>query len=372
MQTSLQPRPATPENRMPVGIQTLADELNLSIATVSRAMKDDAKIRYETRQRVQEAARKLGYIPNHQARLLRAGKTRRLGLVLPSLINPVYSEKIATSQSIARELGYELTFACAERNPSQEDMQIRHLISLGVDGLIVMLSSQVKDESHAVHLALQRGIAVVLMGNAARVAPPGCSTLRVDSVTGRSRALEYLISLGHRHIGFIGLRQQYDRCFTQLPEDETNVWLPVTRMLKQAGITAGQCQYVSAAPGLASSGYEAMVERLKDTRPLPTAYLAVDDQVAIGAMTALQNHGLRVPHDISMVGADNTVTAKFAQPCLTTISQTHLDLGKRAIEMVVRHIQTPDLPAEHTLLDTTLIVGLSTARAREHQLPAEL
>ena len=336
-------------------IAGLAKSLSLAVGTVSEALNGNPRVNINTRKRVMAAALEAGYIPNRQAAALRTQKSRIIGLLLPTLSNPIYIERIASAQQVAYEHGYEISFASSEWRLDQEATLSRHFLGLGVDALIIDGAvRKARDQgNHGVFKPFfDRKIPVLKITHRHRSFASEASELLVDVASGICEAVEHLLTLGHRHIGFVGIhpephphnapqREGIQRAISQLEDDV-------------------QTEFIGPTASSMSDAYQAVQHRLQQSDTFPTAIQAVGDRVALGVMKALQDHGLRVPEDVSVVGFDNVEASAFYQPSLTTVSQTHLDLGRQAVEAVLDRIENSSSPTKKTL-NLKLVVRDSTA-----------
>ncbi|MFA9478257.1 LacI family DNA-binding transcriptional regulator [Phycisphaerales bacterium AB-hyl4] len=340
-----------------LSIAGLAKSLSLSVGTVSEALNDNPRVNVRTRKRVVEAALEAGYVPNRQAAALRRQKSRIIGMLLPTLSNPIYIERVASAQRIAYQHGYEISFASSEWRADQEANLSRHFLGLGVDALIIDGAvRKMRDQTdHGVFKPFfDRKIPVLKITHRQRPAAPDTSELFVDVASGICEALEHLLALQHRHIGFVGIRS--DPNASNAPQREG-----IQRAIGQVGDSV-QTEFIGPAAQSMGEAYQVVRDRLQQADPFPTAIQAVGDQVAIGVLKALDDHGLRVPEDVSVVGFDNLEVSAFYKPSLTTVSQTHLDLGRKAVETVLDRIENNSQPRKEKV-NLELVVRDSTAPA---------
>lgn len=339
----------------PIGIRQLAKQLSLSVGTVSRALNDQPGVREKTRQQVLLAAKKSGYLPNVQARSFRTRRSQQIGIVLPSLDDPTYVEKIRSAHDAAWERGYDVAFAATEWDPKREITAGQHLLSRGVDGLIAL--SHYTFLEHSRQAILDRGVKTLLISSL----PPtpeivkDANVIEVDAPRGVARSIEYLLELGHERIGLLGFsRATHNNSHKARIE-------AMQAVACERGLDPDHFTLIETADDTFAAAYASLTEWLKRNAPLPTALQAINDYAALGAIRALADAQLRVPEDISVVGYGGVELTTLSIPRLTTVSQMHLDLGSRAVRTIINAIEQPDAEPTHTRLDTELVIRESTA-----------
>ncbi|MFA9480332.1 LacI family DNA-binding transcriptional regulator [Phycisphaerales bacterium AB-hyl4] len=340
-----------------ISMAELARQLSLSVGTVSMALNGRSCVTQSTRQRVVAAATAAGYVPNRQAAALRRQKTRLIGLLIPTFSNPIYIERVASAQQVAYERGYEISFASSEWRPDQEALLCQHFLGLNVDALIIdgpLSKPQVESGNDAFKPFFNRKIPVLQIVHANRGVLSGATRLNVDIASGFCLAMEHLLSLQHRHIGFVGICPAPQ--WTHGAQREG-----IARAIDQSGHRV-ETEFIAPAAASMESAYQAITERLQQPGPFPTALQAIGDQVALGVLKALHDHGMRVPQDVSLVGFDNVQASAFYYPSLTTVSQTHLDLGRKAVKAVLDCIENNSEP-QNEQLNLKLVVRDSTGPA---------
>lgn len=325
-------------------IQDVADLAHVSISTVSRVVNDaDYPVRPETRQRVMQAVDALGFRPNPIARSLVGKPTLTIGLVVPDISNPYYPLLSRGVEDVASEQGYTVFFCNTDRSAAKTSHYVEVLREKQVDG-IIFAGGGLEGDGEPL---LSEGIPgkVVLIGRHQWPFP----SVQVDNVSAASGATNLLIDLGHRRIAFIGgpssLTSARDRLagYRQAME---GLGTPVDPKL----IRQGEFQ--------AESGYEATVSLLEERNP-PTAVFAANDQMAIAAMAAAYDRGLRVPEDLAVVGFDDTPAARDVRPALTTVSLPSYDIGASAARLLLRLLAGEETESI-TWLPTTLVVRQSS------------
>ncbi len=332
----------------------VAEMANVSLMTVSRVFTGKSGVSQITREKVLNAASQLGYVPDGQARAMRTGQTGRIGLVIPSLLNLVYAQRAHEIQQAAWSQGYDIAMVCSEWSETHEEELMRHLLSIRVDGLIVLGVATLFSQQ-LLNQFVQRRIPVVRVvgaGSRGLRGAKGISTLTIAVDDGARMAVEHLLSLGHKRIGLWGI-------------DRPNRLSGARMALKKAKVNGCELDMMSRNVGSTDvSSYRAMTQYLKETNNLPTALFALNDQIAIGAMAALVDAGIRIPKDVAIVGFDDISLASIVRPSLTTVSQMHLQIGQMAVQTVVEHISNSKASPSHVHLTPNLIIRQSCGAQR--------
>ena len=325
-------------------IQDVADLAQVSISTVSRVVNDAGyPVRPETRRRVLEAIGALDFRPNPIARSLVGKPTQTIGLIVPDISNPYYPLLSRGVEDVASEQGYTVFFCNTDRSAAKARHYVEVLREKQTDGLI--FAGGGLEENGEPLLSEGDSGRVVLIGRHHWPFP----SVQVDNARAARDATCHLIELGHRRIAFIsgpiGLTSARDRLagYMQAMED------PGSRV-DQSLIQEGDFQ--------AESGYQAAFSLLQ-SREAPTAIFAANDQMAIAAMAAAYDLGLRVPEDVAVVGFDDTPAARDVRPALTTVSLPTYEIGASAARLLLR-LLAGEATEETVWLPTRLVVRQSS------------
>jgi LacI family transcriptional regulator len=325
-------------------IRTVAAKAGVSVATVSRFLNGNARINAETEARVRKAIEDLGYVPNASARELVTHTTRTIALIFPKLSGPFFSALIRGAEMEASASGYHLLIYGASGAAVEDDNRALGLLTTKVDGLI--LASQEVQQRYLRDLQRQ-GAPVVLLGEKSD-GVTGDSIIP-DNIGGAARVVTHLIEHGYRRIALI-----------KGPETQ-----PHARDRACGYHQALRDHGLSCDPELGAigdfderSGYTAMLQLLQQ-HPIPEAVFAANDQMAIGAMAAIHENGLRVPADIALAGFDDIEPARYLQPPLTTVHQEMVGQGQLAVQMLLARIQGSQDPPETRVIPTELAIRRS-------------
>lgn len=308
-------------------LRDLARHLNLSITTVSRALAGFDDVSEGTRRRVLEAAEQLGYEPNSLAQRLRTGRSEAIGLVIPRppghLSDPFFLELASGLGDRLREHGLDLLLTACAPGPEEFACYRRLVEGKRVDGMVVARTRRNDDR---IRYLAEKRVPFVCHGRSDTVAT--YPYLDVDGEYGFYVATQHLVGLGHRRIGLINASEELS--FTHHRERG------YARALEAAGLP-WEDRLVVHVELSEESGYQAALSLLEIERP-PTALLCANDWIAIGAMHAIREKGMRPGVDVSVIGYDDIPVARFTDPPLTTVRQPIRDTGQRMADMLVAHM----------------------------------
>ncbi len=334
-------------------IHDVAKKAGVSPSTVSRVLNDRPGISEETRQRVLQAARELGYLPDMAARTLVSGRTYNLGfLVHPRhTLGPhsFYGEVLAGADEEARKHGYHIIFAADGSNKTPAVIQQNR-----VDGLILAGCDIPRDVITSLKL---QNVPIVLVDNHV----PKVDSIVTDNVGGAYEAVSYLIELGHRRIGFVCEWFQ-DLSFAERFEG-------YKKALQEHGLPFDERLIAEGAPRQPQTGYIAMQRLLSQVTPeiMPTAIFAANDLTAVESMRALREHGFRVPDDVAVVGFDDGELARHVVPPLTSVRVFRKEMGALAVRRLLTLLEHPHEPPLHTRVFTELVIRESSGKPLERR-----
>ncbi|MHA6259786.1 LacI family DNA-binding transcriptional regulator [Sporosarcina sp. CAU 1771] len=329
-------------------IYNVAKESGVSIATVSKVINNTGNMRDSTRERVKEAMKKLNYQPSMMATALTGKGTKTLGLLVPDISNPFFSEIAKTIEDRAHEFGMSIIICSTYEDLEKETKYLQLLQRQQVDGFIV--ASTFQDTTLLKDLK-KRGFPLVMLTH--DNAGLGVTSVSVDDFKGGYEATSYLISLGHTNIAIIaehansssmriyGYREAHAahsiECF------DTNIY-KTSATLENA---------------------KQVFNQIIDKGDMPTAIFACNDLLAIGVIQGAKEKGLIVPEDLSLVGFDNTILATTTVPALTTMAQPIYEIGKRVVDVILKEIKENKQLDERILFNPQLIVrGTATKKEK--------
>ena len=333
---------------MAIRLKDIARDLNVSIITVSKALRGNTDISEATRQRVLARMKELDYQPNMTARGLATGRSYIVGLIVPDLLNPFFAGLAKSLGAALRDQSYGLILASSENEPEVEKSEIRMMLARGVDALLIASCQEMLEGFMSVH---NQATPFVLID---RPFPHlRANFVGTDDFSGGKLATEHLIKLGRRRLAYIGspdLSPAADR------------FRGFRSALRENDIDMRE-NFVLPIPNperpLDNAGYEMMGTLLK-RKSRPNGVFCHNDVVAIGAMKATLDEGLKVPRDIAFVGFDNVNYSKYLQIPLTSVDQSTKQLGETAAQLALDLIAKKVAKPKTILLVPTLVVREST------------
>lgn len=309
---------------MATTLADIAEALGVSKMTISRAINNHPAINAETRERVLEKVREMGYRPNQHARALATNRSYLIGLIVPDLMHSYFAELAKAVESIVRPAGYELLICNTEEDEAKEMAEVAALLHR-TDGLIIASAASQGKAGFYRKLA-REGARLVLVDRPFDRAP--YRSVVTDNLRVGALATEHLLDLGHRRIG-------------HLRGPEVKVAIDRLAGYRQA-LTDRKVRFdqklVRACGFFESDGYEAMKAWIAGG-DLPTAIFAVNDPVAIGAMNALFDAGIDIPAEMAIVGAGNIHYGDMLQVPLTTVSWDRTAMGQQAAKLLIEMIE---------------------------------
>ena len=328
---------------MVVSIKDLAEKAGVAPSTVSRALNNHPRIGEETRQVIQTLARQMGYVPSEAARALVGQATSAIGVALPDFNDPFYMGMLSGIEEVATNEQHDLFIGGFNRDPDRERKLFDAFEEKRLAGIVV--AGSLVDDAYL--RRAQRRLPAVLVNHSEYPA-----AVAIDQALGVRLAVEHLVSLGHRHIGYVTMGKASSSNDLRLRGYEEG--------LQEHGLPYDDALVVSGNGGMDGGQYA--VERLVAVSERPTAIICYNDRTAIGVIGALYQRGFLVPADISVVGFDDLEIASYYLPSLTTIRQPHTELGRKAARMLFDQINGRPIRAE--TLAPELIVRRSSGPVR--------
>jgi len=331
-----------------VTIKDIANLLLLSPSTVSRALSGDKNIRTETREKVLEVAKNLGYRPNPIARNLKRGRTNTIGVIVPEIVTPFFSQIIEGIQNILYPKGIKMIFAQSGEDPDCELKNLTMMENFMVDGIIIGVCHKSSNNSEFKRIA-DKGIPLVFFDRI----PDGLevSKVIVDDYKKSFFLVEHLLHKGikaiahikgpahlhssnHRFKGYIDALQKFN-----IPYND-NLVIPSEKMTFEEGkLTA---------------------KRLLESKIPFQAIFAYTDTIAIGAMNYLREQNILIPEEVAIASFSGTILSQIVSPALTTVEQPLLEMGKAAAELIIEKIKKPYTEVKTHVLEAKTSFRTST------------
>lgn len=328
-----------------MNIRQVAKQAKVSTATVSRVINGSAPVSDKIAERVRRTIEKLDFYPNSHARTLGSGRSRIYGLIISDITNPFFPELVKSFEDIAVEHGQEVIVANTNYQLKRMEMCVRRMVERKVDCVAIMTSEM---EPGLADILSQRGVPIVFLDTG--TVGQRSSNIEVNYAKGIEDAIGHLASLGHTRIGFISGPEGLKSAAIRL--------VAFRNGMKRHKLTFVPT-LVRSGDHRAEGGHAAMQHLLKLKNP-PTAVLGSNDLSAIGALGAIQEAGLRVPEDISIIGCDDIDLSVYIHPPLTTIRIPRKELATRAFTALFAVSQDGETGRSY-VVDAPLVLRGSTA-----------
>ncbi|MEM7112785.1 MAG: LacI family DNA-binding transcriptional regulator [Chloroflexota bacterium] len=331
---------------MTVSIKDIAQRANVAPSTVSRALKNHPRISEQMRQQIQTLAKEMGYVPSEAARRLVGQASPTIGVAIPDFTDPFYMNMLGGIEEVAIAHNHELFVGSFNRDRQRERKLFDAFDQKRLAGIVV--AGSLVDDAFLNHKPTD--VPAVLVNHYKYP-----FSVAVDQKKGVAKAVNHLISLGHRHIAYVSLGT--------LSSSDRLRFEGYKETIEAAGLPADP-RWVVAGDGGITGGLTAVSHLLTLSVP-PTAIICYNDRTAIGVIHSLHQHGHIVPEDISVVGFDDLEIAEYFLPPLTTVRQPHAHLGRQAAEKLFALIHGASVQAE--LLEPELIRRGSTGSVNSKQ-----
>ena len=330
-------------------IKDLARKLSISPSTVSRALRDHPDISKETKRRVVEAAEKYHYQPNQLAQSLQKRRSSTIGVIVPEIRHHFFSTVISGIEEVAYEHGYTIMVCQSNETIEREIINTQALVANRVAGLLIAISSETTRFEH-LESVIRRSVPLVQFDRV--VEELDTSKVVVDDYKAAYEAVEHLIQAGYRRIGHMagqdGIALNHHR------------FLGYRDTLRDHGLEYDSRWHLHG--GYREDDGRVGAAKFLAMDEMPDAILAINDPVAVGLFSEFKKAGLRIPHDIALVGFSDTPAAALIDPPLTTVYQPAFEMGQTAASLLLKQFDTDDdmiAPEKVTLATKLLVRGSS-------------
>jgi len=323
-------------------IKDVAKEAGVSIATVSRVLNDVDVVNEETKKKVQEAIKKLGYRPNIVARSLKTQKSRTIGIIIPDISNQFYPEIVRGAEDVANIYNYNIILCNTDLDIDKEMEYLRVLKEKMVDGALYMSNSL---EPAVIDLIKNLELPVVLVETTDKANTFPSVTINNDKAA--FDATKYLIDRGNKKIAYIGTHEDAVHASAFRFSGYKNA-------LKEHGLELDErlCYFGGLK---ADDGYEGINTILNSKDVELDAVFCASDELAMGAINALREKGIKVPDDVDVMGFNDIYSASIFYPKLTTVVQPMYDMGSVGMRMLIKLINGAELVQHHFVLNHQII-----------------
>lgn len=338
-------------------LKDIAEKLNITVATVSRAMSNHPDISQRIKDQVKLLAEALNYRPNSFALHLRKQRSGMIGIILPKIIHYHSSTILSGVILAAHDLKYQVMICESGSTPEEEKNNAWALLNAGVDGLLVSLSNNTFSESHFSDMQ-NEGIPIVFLDKVPNSFI--ASKVSTNDYTGAFIATQHLIEQGYKNIAHLkgqkGARNTVPRYKGYLDAIEKH------HLTANASLVY-ECQYCTE-----EEGYEAALKLMKN-RAKPDGFFCVNDETAIGVLAALRHLKVDVPGAVGVIGFSNLKAGSYMNPTLSTIDQSGIEIGKKAAMLLIDMIDHKADPSgpdyKHTIIEPLLIIRESSYRQKQ-------
>ncbi|GAB3574000.1 LacI family DNA-binding transcriptional regulator [Spirosoma luteolum] len=336
----------------PVTIKDIAHRLNVSISTVSRALRDMPEIHPDTRKAVMRLAEELDYQPNQLAKNLVKSRTKTIGVIFPNLSYHYFSAMLNNLEEAAMQAGYSVLVAQTNESYMRETISIQNLMRSQVEGLVLSLSQDTTDFEHIRRL-VRRKLPIVLVDRIADI--DSVSKVMVDNRAAAYKATEHLIRQGCQRIGFLAGPPQL-----ALSNQRIEGYLAAAA---DYSVTAGN-QYLRHCDYTNENTILQTLALMSLPQP-PDGVVTISDRIAYAALYAMQQKGLTVPKDVAVVSFNDEPVSSYFSPTLSSVRQPIPDMATETIRLLLSQIESPDVIRDETkVFDTQLIIRESSLRNR--------
>ena len=336
--------------RKKVTLKDISKKLNVSVSTVSKALRDSPEISSKTKSEIKDYAKKYNYMPNNIALSLRNQRTNNIGVIVPEIVHHFFSSVINGIEQTAVEKGYNIIICLSGDSFDKEVKNMQMLANGSIDGFIVSLAKETQMKQHFQHFReiINQGIPIVLIDRVTDLIE--CDKVIIDDVQGAYNAVNYLIKKDCRKIALISM-----------PD-----YMNVGRLRAQGYVDALNDAGIEIDENLIlkledlHNGYDEIKNLIYSNEI--DAIFASTEFFAVTAMKIARAKGLKVPEDISIIGFTDGIISQCATPSLTTVSQHSLMVGSKATEMLINRLEdtNEDRPHSTHVIKTTLIHREST------------
>ena len=337
-----------------VTLKQIAEELGISVATVSKALKEYSDVSKRTRALVRETAHRLNYKPNSFAVNLRTKESKTIGIIIPEIVHHFFSSVIKGIVSQAEKKGYLVIMLQSNESYDLEKKQLDLLISKRVDGILISLANATGNFDHIKNV-ISQDIPLVMFDKIAKVV--NCSKVIIDDRKAAYMATQYLINIGCKKIAhFRG---------PLLPQNSIDRFLGYKQALLDNNITYdSSLVYINECSDKSfEEGKKNAKQLLKDHKDVDGIFINTD-LVAIGAMTLFLEKGIKIPEQINIVGFSNWFMSSVISPSLTTVDQPGFKMGKKAFKILYKEMmakkKNKKFDYKQVVLDTELVIRDST------------
>lgn len=337
--------------RRKVTLKQIAKELDVSISTVSKSLRDSPEISEDTRLKVQAFAKLYNYKPNNIALSLKNKKTKTIGIIIPEIVHHFFATVISGIEQVANESGYNVIVCLSDESFDKEVINMEMLANGSTDGFIMSLSkeTQQKKDFHHLQEVINQGMPVVLFDRISNDIL--CDKVIIDDQLAAYEATHFLISKGLKKIALLTTVD-----YVSVGKLRTDGYLNV---MHDHGIEVDENLIIRIED---TEHCDEKINELLENKSID-AILAVNELFAVTAIKLAMSKGIKIPEDLSVVAFTDGIISRYSTPTITTISQNGIKMGRKAAEMLINRLELDDEEDEHyktEIIETNLIIREST------------
>ena len=337
--------------RRKVTLKQIAKELDVSISTVSKSLRDSPEISEDTRQKVQAFAKLYNYKPNLIALSLKNKKTKTIGIIIPEIVHHFFATVISGIEHVANEHGYNVIVTLSDESFDKEVINMEMLANGSIDGFIMSLSkeTQYRKDFHHITEVINQGMPVVMFDRVTNDIL--CDKVIIDDNLAAYEAVQNLINKGFKKIALITTVD-----YVSVGKLRTDGYI---KALKTNDIKVDENLIVKIEDIDNCSGE---IENLISNNEIDAVF-AVNELFAVTAIKAAKNIGIKVPEDLAIIGFTDGIISKYSSPSITTVSQNGIKMGGKAAKMLIERLESEEEEEEHyktEVIETHLIIREST------------
>ena len=341
-----------------ITLKQIARELDVSISTVSKALRNSIEISEDTREKVQAFARLYNYRPNNIALSLKNRKTKTIGVIIPERVHHFFSIVIRGIEQVANKRGYNVIVGLSNESFDKEVINMQMLANGSIDGFILSISKEtlLQQDYHHFKETISQGMPIVMFDRV--VNEIECDKVIIDDLKGSKNAVSKLLSNGCKHVAIITTKD-----YVSVGKLRTQGYLEA---LEDYKMSPNSNLILKVDDELVSedhlSSLEAEIEQLFKNNKKIDGVFAVNELYAIIAMKVARKRGMKIPEDIQFIGFTDGVLSKHATPSLTTVSQHGQEMGEKAAELLIEKLEQEDQEEQYqtVVIETELIERNST------------
>jgi LacI family transcriptional regulator len=320
--------------RKKVTLKQIAKELDVSISTVSKSLKNSIEISEETRQKVQAFAKFYNYKPNNIALSLKNRKTKTICIIIPEIIHHFFTTIISGVEHVANENGYNVLVCLSDESFDKEVLNMEMLANGSIDGFIISLSKETQQKKDFHHIAevINQGMPVVMFDRITNEIL--CDKVIIDDSLAAFNATQFLIDNGFKNIALLSTID-----YVSVGKLRTKGYL---KALKTNDLEVNESLILKIED---TENFEKSVEELLTNNPID-AIFAVNELFAVTAIKVASKLGKKVPEDISVIGFTDGIISKYSTPSITTVSQNGIKMGAKAAKMLIERLEMEEIENE--------------------------